>query len=164
MFLQTMMWFLIRCHNEYAFDVAYTQQKNLHKPCIKFLSQLFGHKCIWRVYNHFEIPNWRLLACPKFLGCFSFMRSKPNSIKDMSNRMHCLCPEIEIKSSRMQHILDTFYDSHVASFFFVVLLRLVKSTCLKFDFSLSQMLLKCITYVLPTIVTSKFHHGNSCDS
>ncbi len=47
--------------------------------------------------------------------------------------MHYLYPEIEIKSSRMQHSLDTFYDSFVVSFCFVGLLRAVRNTCFMFD-------------------------------
>ncbi len=77
--------------------------------------------------------------------------------------MCCLCLEIEIKSSKMQHTFDTVYDSHVALFCFAILLRAVRSICFMFDSSFGQILLKCTTYVLPTIVTSKFHHGISCD-
>ncbi len=118
-------------------------------------------KCIWTPQN---TPLKAFALSTIHLDCFPFKSCTPSFIENMYNCLYCLCPNIEIKLLRMQHITNTFYNGLVVLlYYFVILLRIITwSVCLTFNLCFSQKLFECITYVFPIVVIFEFHHGISC--
>ncbi len=118
-------------------------------------------KCIWTLQNT-PLRAFDVLIID--VDYFPFKSCTPSFIENMYNCFYFLCPNIEIKLLRMQHIANTFYnDLFVLLYYFMILLKITTwSVCFIFNPCFSQKLFECITYVLPIVVIFEFHHGISC--